>query len=260
MAEKVLTLKDPIAKPSGLQRYSTLHLWMIAPMIVMQVGIFRDYWGDFTDNAWSVHVHYITGTVWYFYLIIQPYFATHGQLARHRTNGIIGMFVAGGVCLTAFAMLHRDIATTERIIQSPELFGPFQPWFFFGVATVEIVMITAFGFAVIKSILHRKQVEDHSWWLICTVFIIMMPALGRGVQNLYFFINRNDFPNVDIMLPLYIAHMIILAMILFAAVKYNKVRHSATYLAVGVNLFNFLLEPLGRNETIQSLLKTVITG
>src|SRR5687768_16055340 len=86
-------------------RYRSLHLWMIIPMIVMQFGIYKDYWGDFSDNAWSVHIHYWTGTVWYIYLIIQPWFATHGQLTRHRTNGIIGMFIAGGVCLTALSML-----------------------------------------------------------------------------------------------------------------------------------------------------------
>ena len=168
-----------------IDKYKTLHLWMIIPMVIMQIGIYKDYWGDFSENAWSVHMHYWNGTIWYAFLIIQPYWATHGQLTRHRTNGIIGMFVAGGVCLTALSMLNRDIVTSQRSMAEPEQFGPFQPWFFFGVAAVEIVMMTAFGFAVIKSIIHRKQVEDHSWWLISTVFIIMMPALGRGVQNFY---------------------------------------------------------------------------
>jgi hypothetical protein len=56
---------------------------MIVPMIIMQFGIFRDYWGDFSKNAWSVHIHYWTGTVWYLYLIIQPYFATHGKMDVH---------------------------------------------------------------------------------------------------------------------------------------------------------------------------------
>ena len=96
-----------------MHKYKELHKWMIVPMIFMQFGIFRDYWWDFSENAWSVHVHYWTGTIWYVYLIIQPYFATHGQIARHRTNGIIGMFLAGGVCLTALSMLHRDIVSAE---------------------------------------------------------------------------------------------------------------------------------------------------
>ena len=211
---------------------------MIIPMLIMQAGIFRDYWGDFSQNAWSVHIHYLTGTVWYFYLIIQPYYATHGQLMRHRTNGIIGMFIAGGVCLTALSMLHRDIVSAERSLTLREQFGPFEPWFFYGVAAVEIVMMTAFGFAVIKSIIHRKQLEDHAWWLISTVFIIMMPALGRGVQFVHIGMNSQQWPNVDIMSSLYFSEGLIIAMLLFGAWKYGKLKHPATSLALAVNLFN----------------------
>ena len=30
----------------GLDRYNDLYLWMLIPMAIMQIGIFRDYWGD----------------------------------------------------------------------------------------------------------------------------------------------------------------------------------------------------------------------
>lgn len=229
-------------------------------MVIMQLGIFRDYWGDFFDNAWSVHIHYWTGTVWYLYLIIQPYYATHGQIAKHRTNGIIGMFIAGAVCLTALSMMHRDIATTEKSAAMPDQFGPFQPWFFFGVAAVEIVMMTAFGYAIVKSIIHRKQIENHSWWLITSVFLIMMPALARGVQNLYVGMHIKEWPHINIMLPAYISFAMIIAMTLFAAWKFGKLKHPATSLAVGVNLFCFLLEPLGKSKAVQSFLEAMIKG
>lgn len=229
-------------------------------MVVMQLGIFRDYWGDFTDNAWSVHVHYLTGTVWYLYLIIQPYLATHGHLQSHRTNGMIGMFLAGGVCLTAFSMMNRDIVTTQRAAATPEIFGPFEGWFFFGVAAVEIVMILAFGYAVIQGIIHRKRLEDHAWWLMSTVFIIMMPALARGIQNVHVAFQRDAWPDIDIMSSIYLTQIIILGMIVVAAIRYEKLRHPATYLAVAVNSFNFFLEPLGRNKAVQSFLETVIKG
>jgi hypothetical protein len=258
------TVAEALNKPpqtvSYKQKYKNLHIWMIIPMLIMQLGIFRDYWGDFSKNAWSVHVHYWTGTAWYLYLIIQPYFATHSQMAKHRTNGMIGMFIAGGVCLTALSMMHRDIVNAHTSAQLPERFGPFEPWFFFGVAAVEIVMMTAFGFAVIKSIIHRKQVENHSWWLISSVFIIMMPALGRGIQNLYIKMHVKEMPNVDIMFPLYITQGLILAMLLFAAYKFQKLKHPATYLAAAVIIFTCLLEPLGRSQAVQSFLETFITG
>ncbi|WP_222981516.1 hypothetical protein [Flagellimonas meishanensis] len=243
-----------------MSKYKTLHLWMLLPMVLMQFGIFRDYWGDFTDNAWSVHIHYWTGTLWYLYLILQPYYATHGKLDKHRTNGIIGMFLAGGVCITALSMLHRDIVNADLSAELGEQFGPFGPWFFMGVAAVEIVMITAFGFAVIMSIIKRKSLEDHAWWLISTVFIIMMPALGRGIQNVFVLIHLEDWPNIDIMAPVYLTQALIIALILLAAWKYQKLKHPATYLAVLVNVYTCFLEPLGRSEAVDTFLRYIIKG
>ena len=243
-----------------MNKYKSLYKWMIVPLVLMQLGIFMDYWGDLTDNAWSVHVHYWMGTTWYLFLIIQPYYATHGQLARHRTLGIIGMFLGGGVCLSALSMMHRDIESAQRSMLEPERFAPFEPWFFYGVIVAEIVMIVAFGFAVIKSILHRKEIENHSWWLISTVFLIMMPALGRGVGFVWFALNIQQMPHVNIMIPLYITQVIILSLVVAAAWKFGTLRHPATYLAIAVNVFIFLLEPIGRSETLQLFLRSVIKG
>ncbi len=229
-------------------------------MLFMQLGIYMDYWGDFSSNAWSVHIHYWTGTIWYVYLIIQPYYATHGFLDKHRTNGIIGMFIAGGVCLTAFSMMHRDIVTTERSLEFADSFGPFEPWFFFGVMAVEIPMIIAFGYAVIMSILKRKSLDDHAWWLVSTVFIIMMPALSRGVQNIYIMIHTDDWPNVDIMAPIYFSQFLIILLAVLASIKYKQLKHPATFLMVGINLYNCLLEPLGRSVFVQEMLKALVKG
>ena len=157
-------------------------------------------------------------------------------------------------------MLHRDIVSAEGAVADPKRFGPFKPWFFLGVTAVEIVMMTAFGYAVIKSIIHRKELENHSWWLISTVFIIMMPALGRGLGNIWVDMNIKDWPNINIMISMYITQVLIIAMLLLGAWKYGKLKHPATYLALGVNLFIFLLEPIGRSEYVQHCLKTLIKG
>jgi len=243
-----------------MKKYDTLHLWMIVPLVFMQLGIAMDYWGDFTDNAWSVHIHYWTGTIWYVFLIIQPYHATHGKLAKHRTNGIIGMFLAGGVSLTALSMMYRDLNTVQMATEMPDRFGPFEPYFFMGVAAIEIPMIVAFGFAVIMSILKRKSLEDHAWWLISTVFIIMMPALGRGIQNIYVLMHIDNWPDIDILAPIYISQALIVLMVLLAAWKYQKLRHPATFLAIAINIMCCFLGPIGKSETVQWLLTTLIKG
>lgn len=244
---------------ASLERYKDLHLWMIIPMVVMQIGIFYDYWGDFSENAWAVHVHYWTATLWYLFLVLQPYYATHGQLERHRTNGIIGMFLAGGVALTALSALNRDILNADLSARMPGRFGPFQPWFFYGIAAIELVMMTAFIVAVIQAIRHRRSLGDHAWWLVSTVFIIMMPALGRGLQALWALVLGADDPRV-VATPIYVCTAIILALLFWAARRYGRVNHPATWLALGSNLFNLLFEPLGKWEWLQGVLRMAIKG
>ena len=157
-------------------------------------------------------------------------------------------------------MMHRDIVSAERSAAMREQFSPFEPWFFLGVAVVEIYMMIAFGFAVIQSIIHRKQSENHAWWLILTVFKISMPALGRGVQNVHVGIQIKNWPIVEIMSSLYIAEGLILTLLFLGVWEYRKSKHPATWLAVSVNLFNLFLEPLGRSEIVQLFLKTIIIG
>ena len=243
----------------GLNRYNDLYLWMLIPMAVMQLGIFHDYWGDLTENAWAVHVHYWTASLWYLFLILQPYYAAQRQFDRHRTNGIIGFFLAGGVALTALSALHRDIANADHSAQLPQQFGPFEPWFFYGIATVEFVMMSAFIVAVIQAIRHRRSLHDHAWWLISTVFIIMMPSLGRGLAVPGAILIGPTYLGM-IVFPIYGSTLLTLGLLFWAAKRYGRFNHPATWLALGVNLFNLLFEPLGRWVWLQGVLRAVIKG
>ena len=87
-----------------------------------------------------------------------------------------------------------------------------------------------------------------------------MPALGRGIQNVYVDMHTKEFSSINIILPIYFTQILIIGMLLFGAWKYGKLKHPATYLALGVNLFIFLLEPIGRSEYIQMFLKALIKG
>jgi hypothetical protein len=237
-----------------MEKYRNLYLWMIIPILIMQLGIFPFYWGDFIDNAWSIHVHYWVSTVWYLYLIIQPYLATHNKLGLHRTNGIIGMFIAGGTSFTAFSLFYRDL---NLAYQNPDV--PYV-WFSYGVVVIEFTMMLAFTYAVVKSIVHRKEFEHHAWWLISTVFIIMMPAVFRGVLNMWSSMVEHDLSKVDWLVTTYITSFIIIALSLLAAWKYQKLKHPATFLIVAVNLFNCLVGVIGKNRAIQVSLEQIIKG
>jgi hypothetical protein len=88
----------------------------------------------------------------------------------------------------------------------------------------------------------------------------MMPALGRGAQFVTMALYGDNWPNIDIMSSLYFTTALIIAMLLFFAWKYGKLKHPATLLALAVNVFNLFLEPIGRSESVQQLLKAMIKG
>ncbi|MDP1842735.1 MAG: hypothetical protein Q8K64_04885 [Sediminibacterium sp.] len=91
---------------------------------------------------------------------------------------------------------------------------------------------------------------DNAWWLVSTVFIIMIPALGRGAQFVTIALFGDKWPNIDIMSSLYFTNALIIVMLILFAWKYGKLKHPATLLALAVNVFNFLLEPIGKSETV----------
>ncbi len=231
---------------------------MIIPMVIMQLGIAISYWMNFANKPWGIHIHYWTGTAWYFYLILQPYLATRGKITLHRTNGIIGMFIAGGVCMTAISLLNRNIVNATTAGENPERFAPLEPWFFYGTNVMESVMMIAFGYAVIRSIIHRKELENHAWWLISTVFLILNPALGRGVFIAYAMANSDKMPTINLYVPAVLTQFLILAMLLLVSWKYGKLKHPATLLAAGVNIFVLFLEPIGRSGAVQAFMTAVI--
>jgi len=86
------------------------------------------------------------------------------------------------------------------------------------------------------------------------------PALGRGLGFVSFVIQSDRMPNVNIMLPLYISEVVVIGLLLLGAWKFGTLKHPATLLALAVNLFNCLLEPLGRSESVQMVLRAVVKG
>ncbi len=242
-----------------MERYKSLWAWMIGVMVIMQAGIFMDYWGDFTRNPWAVHIHYWNATAWYAFLISQPWLVTKGKIESHRTWGLVGLLLAGAMVLLSVGQLNRDIVYANFARDNPGGMGPFEPWFFFHVMMVEMVLISAFAWAIIMAILKRKSPGDHGWWMASTAFILLMPALGRGIQNVWIGVYGFAPENVS---ALYVGHFltqpILIAMTAAFAWRFGKLKHPATWLAVAANGAYYLLDPVAKSRAVQEFWRTLI--
>ncbi len=232
-----------------------LHLSMIVPLVVMQVFIASDYWVGFLGAPWAIHVHVVTVTAWYILLISQPRLVAKGDLLNHRTVGILGFAVAGGVGFTAISMLPNTVGFGRFVEANPGGIGQFSAEFFYAIAISEFILILAFLFAVYKAIVLRKSRQEHAAWLVSTAFIMLFPAVGRGVQNLSIAINGFDTENffVEIVVvPSIITAVLIIGLTMTIAARHSILRHPAIRLAIVVNLvpvvtqcFPGLIDPLG---------------
>lgn len=240
-------------------KYRSLWLWMIIPMVLMQLAIAMDYWGDFSRNTWAVHIHYWNATLWYAFLISQPWLYSSGRIEAHRNWGLVGLLLAGGMVFLSVGQLNRDIVYANFARDNPGGMGPFEPWFFFQVMLIEMVLISAFIVAIFMAIFRRRSLEDHSWWMASTAFLILMPALGRGLQNLWIGI-YGFVPEAKRVLtePIYLCQVIIILLTLGYAWRLGKLRHPATFLAVGANATLFVIEPIARSTAVQEFFRAAI--
>ena len=236
-----------------MKRYSKLHLWMIGILLLIQISIYRYYFPTFSTEGWEFHIHFWLVTLWYIFLIIQPYLASPGKMDKHRTYGIIGFMIAGGTIFTGFSLLDFPMKLAEN--WTPDKPGP-PLAFYYGTLVVEFILMLAFTYAIIKGILHRKNLLEHAWWLVASAFYMMMPAVGRGMIVFW----RSILPPEKLkpVLVVVSAELIYIPLFLVFAFKFGKLKHQATLIGLLLVVVRLIRVPIGSSEAVQSFLKTLI--
>lgn len=233
---------------------SHVYTWMIIPFLAMQVGIFMDYWPVFTHKNWGVHIHYWSGTLWYAFLIFQPWLIAKNNIETHRLWGMIGFFIAGGVAFSAFTLYEHDI----RSAFNAELEGSDEAYYFTAGIMMQNVLLLGFIYMIIKSMIHRKNIEEHAWWLIMSGFCVMLPAISRGVFRLLAFL-YGGYENFSPLLGIILTSSIIGTLALVTAWRFNKWKHPATWIAATITAFAFLVwEVSARSEFLHEFFKRSI--
>lgn len=226
-----------------MKNTDTVHIWMIIPLLIVQLFIGADYYFNFLKVPWAVHVHFFTVTAWYILLISQPYLVANSKLITHRNVGIFGFSLAGGVGFTGLSMLPNTVGFGRFVEANPGGILKFEPSFFYAIAVSEFFLVMAFFFAIYKAIIHRRERQEHATWLISTAFIMLFPAVGRGVQNLAIATMgfEEDFFRNIIVLPIIVSATIIIGLTIITAVKFSLLSHRAFHLAIGVNIIPVIL-------------------
>lgn len=226
-----------------MEKYKNAHKWLLIPLAITLIGFFPSYFSKFTSAEFGHHVHGLSATAWYIFVIYQPFLVAKGQIAKHKKYGLIGIFLAGLVVASGLTMIPGNIegAMAQEARGTASAVAP--PFFLYGVSLFDLVAILGFGFSVVMGALKARQIDEHAIWMISTVFWALMPALARfALIPAIMMDSITHFANLGM-----ITSILIIGSIVILMWRLKRI-HVALVAAAICNLLSFLIVPLGKSE------------
>jgi len=228
-----------------MEKYKNLHLWLMIPFALAIIGFTPSYWMKLGSVPFRQHLHGISATVWFLFIVLQPYLITRGQRAAHRWYGMLGLFVAGGVIFAALGTLPYNFTGDLPDIAK------------YGLTFIDVVVCVGFTFTVFMAIRTVSNVHDHARWMIASVFWAMVPALARIIWNGLSMLNNGELP-----IPVFVGLLIaasLNAVVLIVIMLWERRAHPAFLLAAIGNLVYFTPPLINKIEIWKRLADALFT-
>lgn len=234
-----------------MQKYRHLHLWLLIPFAITIWGFFPSYWLKLPKATWGQHLHGLSATAWYLFIIIQPYLATRGRLKLHRQLGLIGLLLAGLVVASGLAVIPGNIATAKLPGDIPVV----PDSFLYGISLIDLVSIVGFGASVVIGVLKAKQVDNHAIWMVATVFWPFMAALARVATSLTIMV-RGGPEGVTFTSVVFWLTLPLLGVLGYLCYRIRRAHPALVAVMVG-HLLMFFVEPIGNSPTWRAIAETL---
>lgn len=123
-------------------------------------------------SGW-LHFHAVTGTLWIFMLIVQPWAIRTGRRGLHVFLGRLS-FVLVPLILVAFVGLaHSSMQGKSAQGQAVDAYFLY----------IRVVLVAMFAATYFLGVIHRKDPEVHSRYMLCTGLSFVDPVLHRIAQR-----------------------------------------------------------------------------
>ena len=126
------------------------------------------------DHSGWTHFHAVTGTLWLVLLIVQPWAIRSGRRKLHVTLGRASLVLAALVVVGFIGLTHSSMQG-----KSPQ--GRAVDAYFF---YIRLVLVSIFIVAYVQGVLHRREPEVHSRYMLSTGLPFLDPVIHRISQRL----------------------------------------------------------------------------
>jgi hypothetical protein len=210
--------------------YRNAYLYFILAALVVVFAFMPSYFQRLSVTDGAHHLHGITATLWILLLIVQPLLYRTKKLKWHRTIGkltfvLVPLIILGGLNMVRLMLLNKTI-------YPPEV--PYQ------LAFIDFFTLALFLLFYIQAIIHRKNIQLHARYMVCTVLGPLIPSLTRLLFIIPYIDNFDKSLNIS-----YVIVEIILLLLLIDDKRSGKIRLpyvlALIYFVVQHILMNFSL-------------------
>lgn len=149
--------------------YKNAYLYFILAMLVTIVAFIPSYFTRLRETDTSHHFHGITATLWLLLFIVQPLLYRKVLMKWHRSIGKFSLLLAPLIVVGGLTMIHRMLLAKANY--PPQL--PYQ------LAFIDFFTLALFILFFVLAIVHRKNIQLHARYMVCTVLPPLIPALTR---------------------------------------------------------------------------------
>nr|WP_299339724.1 hypothetical protein [Allomuricauda sp.] len=232
--------------------YKNAHKWMIIPWLIIIVGFTPQYFMTWLSEPWPYHLHALSAMGWYVLMGVQPYLITRGKAKQHRLWGMLGIFIAGAVVFSALSIVPTNVYFGA--------IGGFEPVlpasFFYGLVLTESLQIVGFGLAVIMAIINAKKPEEHSIWMLSTLFFGLMPGWVRLIM--FPILITGEGGGLTVQTCLNIGIPIFIIAVLIVGYRLKKLKHPAIVLSIILVLLMLFTLKIGEQPAFQDLVTKIM--
>ncbi|NUN99437.1 MAG: hypothetical protein HUU01_02340 [Saprospiraceae bacterium] len=152
------------------------------------IGFWNSYFTKILDQEnYRMHTHGVAIILWLVLLIVQPYLIRTKRTGLHKKLGIFSYLLVPVLLFTTLDLLKYKL---------PETGSPGNTGYFFIALVVNalVAFLIFYGLAIY----HKRNINLHARYMICTAFPMFTPITDRIIGN-YFPSLLAYVPNIDAM-------------------------------------------------------------
>jgi hypothetical protein len=150
--------------------YPRAQWYFLAAMVVTWIGFSHTYFAVVRTEPLLHHVHGALMGGWIALLVIQPILYQRGRIALHRTLGKWGVYLLMPAIVICGALMDRRMLRMHNA--PPDIIDQ--------LSFLDLTSLLMFPALIILSIVYARDLQLHARYIVCTVLLLMPPALARA--------------------------------------------------------------------------------